>query len=52
MKFGLYSSIANPPRGKQLDRWAGEQFSFRGKHYTLEDVQICPRPYPKSGPPM
>ncbi len=25
--------------------WAGEPFSFRGKHYTLEDVQIRPRPY-------
>src|SRR5262249_28383774 len=22
--------------------WAGEPFSFRGKHYTLEDVQIRP----------
>ena len=29
--------------------WAGEQFSFRGKHYTLEDVQIRPRPYPEVG---
>jgi alkanesulfonate monooxygenase SsuD/methylene tetrahydromethanopterin reductase-like flavin-dependent oxidoreductase (luciferase family) len=24
--------------------WAGERFSFHGKHYTLEDVQIRPRP--------
>jgi probable F420-dependent oxidoreductase len=32
--------------------WAGEPFSFRGKHYTLEDVQIRPRPYQKSGPPL
>src|SRR3984893_15306523 len=29
----------------------GEPFSFRGKHYALEDVQIRPRPYQKSGPP-
>src|SRR5882672_6369739 len=31
--------------------WAGEPFSFRGKHYDLEDVRIMPRPYQKSGPP-
>src|SRR3989449_1036920 len=84
MKFGLYSSIANPPRGEHLDRcideviaeaqlavpmeeraarfeesieilrlcWAGERFSYRGKHYTLDDVQIRPRPYQKPGPPL
>jgi probable F420-dependent oxidoreductase len=32
--------------------WAGERFSFRGKHYTLEDVQIRPRPFQASGPPL
>ena len=32
--------------------WAGEPFSFRGKHYQLEDVRIMPRPYQKSGPPL
>jgi probable F420-dependent oxidoreductase len=32
--------------------WAGEPFSFRGKHYTLEDVQIRPRPFQKNGPPL
>jgi probable F420-dependent oxidoreductase len=32
--------------------WAGEPFSFRGKHYTLDDVQIRPRPYQKPGPPL
>src|SRR5262247_1677645 len=32
--------------------WTGEKFSFRGKHYTLEDIQILPRPYQKSGPPL
>jgi probable F420-dependent oxidoreductase len=32
--------------------WAGEPFSFRGKHYTLEDVQIRPRPFQKPGPPL
>jgi len=32
--------------------WSGEPFSFRGKHYTLEDVQIRPRPFQPSGPPL
>ena len=32
--------------------WAGEPFSFRGKHYSLEDVQVRPRPYQKPGPPL
>jgi len=32
--------------------FAGEPFSFRGKHYVLEDVQIRPRPYQTSGPPI
>src|SRR6267378_1023462 len=31
--------------------WAGDTFSYRGKHYTLEDVQIRQRPYQPSGPP-
>ena len=32
--------------------WAGERFSFRGKHYTLEDVRIRPRPFQPAGPPL
>jgi probable F420-dependent oxidoreductase len=32
--------------------WAGEPFSFRGKHYTLENVQVCPRPFQRPGPPL
>jgi probable F420-dependent oxidoreductase len=32
--------------------WAGERFSFKGKHYTLDDVTITPRPYQKPGPPL
>src|SRR5918996_5694458 len=32
--------------------WAGEPFSFRGKHYTLEEVRVTPRPYQKPGPPL
>ena len=32
--------------------WTGEPFSFRGKHYTLEDVQIRPRPYQRPSPPL
>ncbi|MBI2205262.1 MAG: LLM class flavin-dependent oxidoreductase [Candidatus Rokubacteria bacterium] len=32
--------------------WTGEPFAFRGKHYTLEDVRITPRPYQRPGPPL
>ena len=32
--------------------WSGEAFSFRGKHYTLEDIQIRPRPFQRPGPPL
>ncbi|MGH7389866.1 MAG: LLM class flavin-dependent oxidoreductase [Candidatus Rokuibacteriota bacterium] len=32
--------------------WAGEPFSFRGKHYTLEDVQVRPRPFQTPGPSL
>jgi probable F420-dependent oxidoreductase len=32
--------------------FAGETFSFRGKHYVLDDVRVTPRPYQKSGPPL
>ncbi|HET7341268.1 MAG TPA: LLM class flavin-dependent oxidoreductase, partial [Methylomirabilota bacterium] len=32
--------------------WSGERFSFHGKHYTLDDVQVTPRPYQKPGPPL
>jgi alkanesulfonate monooxygenase SsuD/methylene tetrahydromethanopterin reductase-like flavin-dependent oxidoreductase (luciferase family) len=30
----------------------GRAVLVHGKHYTLEDVQIQPRPYQKSGPPL
>jgi probable F420-dependent oxidoreductase len=32
--------------------FAGESFSFRGKHYAFDDVRITPRPYQTSGPPL
>ena len=32
--------------------WAGEPFSFRGKHYLLEDLHIRPRPAQRPGPPL
>jgi probable F420-dependent oxidoreductase len=32
--------------------WTGEPFSFHGKHYTLEDVQIRPRPFQAPAPPL
>jgi len=32
--------------------WGGEPFSFKGKHHTLEDLQIRPRPFQQPGPPL
>jgi len=32
--------------------WTGEPFSFHGKHFTLEDVQIRPRPFQRPAPPL
>jgi probable F420-dependent oxidoreductase len=32
--------------------WVGEPFSYHGKHYTLDNVQIRPRPFQPSGPPL
>jgi probable F420-dependent oxidoreductase len=32
--------------------WAGETFSFKGKHHELNDIKITPRPYQKNGPPL
>jgi alkanesulfonate monooxygenase SsuD/methylene tetrahydromethanopterin reductase-like flavin-dependent oxidoreductase (luciferase family) len=32
--------------------FAGEPFSFHGKHYALDDVQVRPRPFQPSGPPI
>jgi probable F420-dependent oxidoreductase len=32
--------------------WRGEPFSFRGTHYTLENVQIRPRPFQTPAPPL
>ncbi len=32
--------------------WSGERFSFHGTHYTLEDLQIRPRPFQTPTPPL
>jgi len=32
--------------------WSGEKFSHGGTHYTLEDVQIRPRPFQQPSPPL
>jgi probable F420-dependent oxidoreductase len=32
--------------------WTGERFTFRGAHFTLEDVQVRPRPFQTPGPPL
>src|SRR5262245_44965132 len=32
--------------------WTGERFSYRGKHYVLDDLEIRPRPFQQPGPPL
>ncbi|MGH8069610.1 MAG: LLM class flavin-dependent oxidoreductase [Candidatus Entotheonellia bacterium] len=32
--------------------WSGESFSFHGAHYTLENLQIRPRPFQRPAPPL
>jgi len=32
--------------------WSGEPFSFHGQHYTLDNVQIRPRPFQTPAPPL
>ena len=32
--------------------WTGEPFSYRGDHFTLEDVQILPKPCQQPSPPL
>ena len=32
--------------------WKGEPFSFHGKHFRLDGIQIRPAPYQRPGPPL
>jgi alkanesulfonate monooxygenase SsuD/methylene tetrahydromethanopterin reductase-like flavin-dependent oxidoreductase (luciferase family) len=32
--------------------WSGEPFSFHGAHYTLDNIQIRPRPFQTPAPPL
>jgi probable F420-dependent oxidoreductase len=32
--------------------WSGEPFSFHGTHYTLDNIQIRPRPFQTPAPPL
>jgi probable F420-dependent oxidoreductase len=32
--------------------WSGEPFSFHGVHYTLDNLQIRPRPFQRPAPPL
>ena len=32
--------------------WTGEPFSFKGAHYTLDSVQVRPRPFQQPSPPL
>src|SRR4029450_12082268 len=31
--------------------WSGEPFSFHGTHYTLDNIQMRPRPFQTPAPP-
>jgi F420-dependent oxidoreductase-like protein len=58
--------IPFPPTGERFDRFeeqlaivsglwatpAGEQFSFRGRHYSLDDSPALPKPVQLPGPPI
>lgn len=35
-----------------LGLWRNESFSFTGKHFTLRDAQVFPRPVQPGGPPI
>ncbi|WP_165774261.1 LLM class flavin-dependent oxidoreductase [Mycolicibacterium sphagni] len=35
-----------------LGLWRNESFSFTGKHFTLRDAQVFPRPIQSGGPPV
>jgi len=32
--------------------WTGERFSFEGRHYRYDDVQVTPRPFREAGVPI
>ena len=32
--------------------WKGQPFTFHGKHYRLEGIQVRPAPYQQPGPPL
>jgi probable F420-dependent oxidoreductase len=32
--------------------WTGEPFSFHGHHFTLDDIQILPKPFQQPSPPL
>ena len=32
--------------------WGGEQFSFHGKHFDIDNVSVLPRPVQRPGPPL
>jgi alkanesulfonate monooxygenase SsuD/methylene tetrahydromethanopterin reductase-like flavin-dependent oxidoreductase (luciferase family) len=46
--------VARFEEGVEIIRrcWSGEPFSFHGTHYTLDNVQIRPRPFQTPAPPL
>jgi len=56
-------NMFNVPRSERVGRfeegvdiirrcWTGERFSFPGKYFQLEDVQMLPRPLQRPAPPL
>jgi len=60
-EFSGFGEEENPIiRGRKLDEalevitglWRGERYSFRGNHYTVDDIQMLPRPLQKPRIPI
>ncbi len=32
--------------------WTGERFTYKGKHFDIDDVRVLPRPIQRPGPPL
>ena len=32
--------------------WTGERFTYKGKHFDIDDVRVLPRPIQQPGPPL
>ena len=54
--FGIHmeNRVGLLEEGMEIIRncWTGQPFSFSGKHYDLDEVQVLPPPFQKPSPPM